>query len=488
MTVDFPAATATELTRALRQREVSSRELLAAMVTRIETHNPALGAVVALDAERAFIAAAHADNARARGAEPGPLEGLPMTVKDVWETAGLATTSGATELTGHVPNTDAVTVARLRAAGALIVGKTNTPRYAGDIQTYNEIHGRTNNPWALDRTAGGSSGGSAAAVAAGLTPLELGSDIGGSIRGPSHFCGVYGLKPSWGVIPSRGHIPGPPGSLVEVDVNSGGPLARSVADLALALDVLAGPNAELATAWRLELPEGDPVTSLRGLHVGVVYDDPRFPVASEVQRALGSLAARLGDAGAVVGDVSLPTPLMEGFAAWCELVLPILGLDLDPTAFDAFAAVAAQTDARTGGTIGLAARSLVSRYRDRHLADERRQRARRQWAKFFERWDVVVAPTMPTAAFTHDTTGDISARTLDVDGRAVPHLELTAWCGAVGSALLPVVDVPAGRTDDGLPVGAQLIGPSFEDRRLLRIAALVEEASGGFVPPPDFAP
>ena len=206
--MDLDFATASQLTRALRERTLSSRELIDHILARVDQHNGDLNAIVAIDRHRARAAADTADAATARGQVAGPLHGLPMTVKDVWETEGLVTTSGAPELKDHVPRTDALAVGRLKAAGAIIFGKTNTPLYAGDFQTFNDVYGRTNNPWDTSRTVGGSSGGAAAAVAAGLTPLELGSDIGGSIRIPAHFNGVYGLKPSWGVVPSRGHIPG----------------------------------------------------------------------------------------------------------------------------------------------------------------------------------------------------------------------------------------------------------------------------------------
>ncbi|HEV7760491.1 MAG TPA: amidase family protein, partial [Acidimicrobiales bacterium] len=208
---------AVELCRLLASGEVSSVELLDHFLRRVDEVDGPLNAVVALDADRARQRAAEADAARARGESWGALHGLPMTIKDAFETEGLVTTSGAPELGDHVPTTDAVAVARLKAAGAIVFGKTNLPIYAGDVQTYNEVYGRTNNPWALDRTAGGSSGGAAAAVAAGLTGLELGSDIGGSIRNPAHFCGVFGLKTTWGIVPGRGHIPGPPGTLSAAD-------------------------------------------------------------------------------------------------------------------------------------------------------------------------------------------------------------------------------------------------------------------------------
>src|ERR1700694_3687334 len=262
--VDLDFATTTELTRAVRNRTISSRELLDHILARVDQHNPGLNAIVAFDLDRARAAADAADAATTKGDAAGSLHGLPMTVKDVWETEGLVTTSGAPELKDYVPQADALAVGRLKAAGAIIFGKTNTPLYAGDFQTFNDVYGLTNNPWNTSRTAGGSSGGAAAAVAAGLTPLELGSDIGGSIRNPAHFNGGYGLKPSWGVVPSRGHIPGPPGSLVESDVNCNGPLARSLEDLRLALGVVAGPGPEDAAGWRLELEVGPAIDDVRG--------------------------------------------------------------------------------------------------------------------------------------------------------------------------------------------------------------------------------
>jgi amidase len=242
--MDPTSTTTTELTLALRAKQISSREVLDVLLAHVERRNPALNAIVTLDVDRARAAAAAADEATASGAAVGALHGLPMTVKDVYETEGLLTTSGAPELKDHIPTTDALAVGRLKQAGAIIFGKTNTPIYAGDIQTYNDVFGRTNNPWDTTRTTGGSSGGSAAAIAAGLSPLELGSDIGGSLRNPAHFNGVYSIKPSWGVVPSRGHIPGPPGSLIETDINCNGPLARSLGDLRVALGVMAGPVPE----------------------------------------------------------------------------------------------------------------------------------------------------------------------------------------------------------------------------------------------------
>jgi amidase len=486
--VDPDFASATELARALRDRVISSVELLAHVVARIDQHNPALNAVVALDLDRAGEAAEAADDAAARGQFGGPLHGLPMTVKDVWETEGLVTTSGAPELKDYVPATDALAVGRLKAAGAIIFGKTNTPLYAGDFQTFNEVYGRTNNPWDTSRTTGGSSGGAAAAVAAGLTPLELGSDIGGSIRNPAHFNGVYGLKPSWGVVPSRGHIPGPPGSLVETDINCNGPLARNLEDLGMALDVIAGPVPEDATGWRLELDEGPPLDDVGTLRVGTVFDQGTdvVPLAADMRATLDAFASRITDAGARVESIALPVPLADGLRSWQELVCPIIGTGLSDEVFLAFA----ELESLPGDDPALVAgRSLAGRYRSWARANGLRQHQRVAWATMFEQYDAVLAPVMPSAAFPHDVDRPLAERTLDIDGTSVHHLVAMAWCGAIGSVLLPVVTLPTGLTPEGLPVGVQVIGPFLSDRRLLRIAALLDASGGsGFLPPPLTAP
>jgi amidase len=439
---------------------------------------------VAWDIERARAAAAAADEATARGEDAAPLHGLPMTVKDVWETEGLVTTSGATLLANHVPAADALSVARLRQAGAIIFGKTNTPAYAGDWQTYNDVFGRTNNPWDLERTAGGSSGGAAAAVAAGLTPLELGSDIGGSIRVPSHHNGVYGLKPSWGIVPTRGHIPGPPGSLVTVDVGVGGPIARSVADLRTALQILAGPVPEDAAGWRLDLDAGPDQLELRDVRVATVFDGSAglLPVARDVRTCLDGFAARLSAAGAAVDEARLPVPLADGLATWRDLTMPIFGADLPDREFAALAELEHVTTDDPDVANG---RAMASRFRDVQAATQRRQRQRMAWADFFASYDVVLAPVMPTAAFPHDTDRPIAERVLDVDGIAVPHLIAAAWCCSIGAALLPVVALPVGPGQTGLPVGVQVIGPFLSDLRLLRLAEVLDAAAGPvFSPPP----
>jgi amidase len=484
MAVDPAVATASVLTQAIRDRQISSRELLDYLLLRAERLNPALNAIVAWDIERARAAAVAADEATVRGELTGPLHGLPMTVKDAFETEGLVTTSGAAELAQYVPQNDAVAVARLKAAGAIIFGKSNTPMYAGDWQTYNDVYGRTNNPWDLSRTAGGSSGGAAAAVAAGLTPLEFGSDFAGSIRNPAHYNGVYGHKPSWGIVPDRGHIPGPPGRLVSVDTAVVGPIARGVADLRMVLDIVAGPLPQEAAGWRLNLDTGISLGDVGELRVATAFGEGSdvVPLASDVRANLDSFAARVADAGARVDAVALPVPLAEGFSCWQDLGWPIIGLGLPDEEY----AQLASLENVPGDDPALAtAKAMTSRHRSWMRAVELRERHRVAWAQFFEHYDVLLAPVMPTVAFPHDTEGEMLERRLDIDGAAVPHVFAAAWCMAVGSALLPVVTLPTGLSRAALPVGVQLVGPFLSDLRLLRIAEILDAAAGpGFIPPP----
>jgi amidase len=483
MDLNIATATATDLIQALKAREISSRELLADLTERAQRVNPALNAIVAWDLDRATEAAVAADAATASGQATGPLHGLPMTVKDVWETQGLVTTSGALPLAHYVPESDAIAVGRLKEAGAIVFGKTNTPLFAGDWQTYNEVYGRTNNPWDVTRTTGGSSGGAAAAVAAGLTPLELGSDIGGSIRIPAHYNGVYGLKPSWGIVPLRGHIPGPPGSLIEVDVGVGGPLARSVADLRTALGVIAGPLPENAAGWRLELDAGPELADVSELRVATLFDEGTdvVPLSAEVRASLEKFAASLSDAGARVQAARLPVPLREGFKVWRDVALPVIGLGLPDAEYEGMAELG---KADGDDPLVAVARAMTSSYRSWLLAVEQRQQQRMAWARFFDEFDVVLAPVMPTVAFPHDTERPLAERLIDIDGVPVPHFPAAAWVGVTGVSLLPVVTLPIGPGDSGLPVGVQVAGPFLSDLRLLRVAELLESAAGtSFAPP-----
>jgi amidase len=442
--------TATRLAAALAAKEISSRELLRLHLDRIERLNGPVNAVVTLDAERATAVATELDQATARGERRGPLHGLPITIKDAIEVEGVRSTGGAVELTDHVPAADAVAVARLKAAGAVVFGKTNVPRWSGDLQTYNDIFGTTNNPWALDRVPGGSSGGPAAAVACGFTSFELGTDIGGSIRVPSHCCGIYGLKPSFGVVPQRGYLDHVGGGTTDADINVFGPIARGADDLDLILSVLAGPEPERAAAWRLDLPPSRHA-DLSSYRIGVWLEEASCPMDREMLGVLRAAVDALAGAGAKVEEAHPPVDFVEQVALFNALILPAISPSLD----------AAVADTMSGP------------HRQWLANDERRAALRRVWAEWFETYDVLLCPVMSTPAFPHDQSGDFLERTITVNGTPVPYLNNVAWTGLVGVVGLPSAVPPIGRTPSGLPVG-------------VHVAGLLGDLAGGYQPPPGF--
>ena len=483
---DLAFRPAAELGAAIRRREVGSAELLEYYVARVERLNPSLNAIVTLDLARARERARAADAALARGDFLGPLHGVPMTVKDTFETAGLRTTSGAPALAEHVPAADAVAVERLRGAGAVIFGKTNTPLFAGDGQTYNALFGTTNNPWDPGRTPGGSSGGSAAALAAGLTGLELGSDIAGSIRNPAHSCGVYGHKPSYGIVPLRGHIPGPPGTLAETDLGVAGPLARGAEDLAVVLDVIAGADTGPATAWHLRLPPPRR-RALREYRLAAWLDDPACPVDAEVRERLDAVVAALRRAGARVDEDARPgIALADAYGTYMRLLWPIMAAALPPEQREQLDGLAARLAPES--ELGRFARFATARHRDWLQASETRAQYRARWAEFFRDHDALLCPVTPVPALVHDQSEPLIARTIRVNGATRPYLDVIVWNGAIGNlCYLPATVAPAGRTRGGLPVGIQIVGPYLEDRTTIDVARLMAEVMGGLEIPPAFA-
>jgi amidase len=478
---DIALRSATTLLRGLAEGEHTSVALLEHFLARVERLNPRLNAVVTLDAERARARAAAADAARAAGRPWGPLHGLPITIKDSFETAGLRTTSGAPQLAGHVPASDAAAVARLVAAGAVVFGKTNLPTFAMDVQSFNPVFGTTNNPWDTSRSPGGSSGGSAAALAAGLTALELGSDIGGSIRNPAHFCGVYGHKPSFGIVPLQGHIPGPPGTLQDTDIAVAGPLARSAEDLALALDVLAGPGPMQAAAWRLQLP-APRQTSLPRFRVAAWLDDAGCAVDTSVLERLHATVDALRAAGVQVDEAARPA---HGFADALRVFRALLFAATSPgVPPEMFARLVQKAAADPPDDDAEFARGTTLRHRDWLIVHEERERQRAHWARFFTTYDVLLCPVTPTPAITHDPSQPAGDRIIMVNGQRRSYWEQVGWAGLVGAALLPVTVAPVGRTAAGLPVGVQIVGPYLEDRTTIEFARLLAGVNGGFEAPP----
>lgn len=481
-------ATARALIDALQSRKVSAVELFDDAVARIERHDGQINAVVVRDFERARQSAVDADAAIARG-ERRPLLGLPMTVKESFDVIGMPKTWGLPG-TGSVKASDeAVAVQRLRQAGAVIIGKSNISTMLSDWQSYNAVYGVTNNPWDLARTPGGSSGGSAAVLAAGFVPLELGSDIGGSLRVPAHCCGIYSHKPTHGLIPLRGAAPpGVPTLSISVDPDLvvAGPMARSAGDLALALDVLAGPDDAEAIAYRLSLP-APRHTRLADFKVFVFDDHPMMPLSDEVRTATQRFRERLEHAGCTVSSKSDLLPDLETvLRTFGQRLLGFIGGRMPRQQYEAIRARVAGLAKTDTSDAAMEQRSLVLSHRDWLEADSARTVVLHQWRQFFKQWDVVVCPILPVPAYRHDHS-DMSTRTLEIDGTLYPYTIQAVWQCVATLPGLPSTAFPVGLGASGLPIGLQAIGPYLEDRTPIAFAELVEQAFGGFVPPPAFS-
>ena len=479
-----PFKSAVEFATDIRSRRVGCLELLEFFWARVQRHNSKLNAIVVDDIERARSRARAADAALARGEVWGPLHGLPMTIKESFDVAGLPTTWGVPALAGCVASANAVVVHRLIDAGAVIFGKTNVPLLLADWQTFNDIYGTTNNPWDLALSPGGSSGGSAAALAAGLTPLEIGSDIGASIRNPAHYCGVYGHKPTHGVVPLRGQLLS--GNVAPVDLFVAGPMARSAADLRLGLDVIAGPDVLEAQGWQLALPRPAP-RPLSGYRVGVVIEDQNSEVDVAVKDRLQAVADFLAHAGAQVSDEARPDiDTREAHKIFITLLRAATSRTQTHEAFARnLAAASAAPDDES--YFALMVRANTMRHKDWLDVDELRHRLRLKWAAFFRDYDFLLCPAAASAACPHDQAGERYHRTIMVNGKAVPTTDQMYWAGISGLVKLPATVAPAGLTPAGLPIGVQIVGAEYHDHACITLAGLLESGFQGFIPPPDFA-
>jgi amidase len=451
---------ATDAAQAVRRKELSSRELTEMLITRIESVNPALNAVVEIRREGALQEALAADEATARGDAVGPLHGVPVTIKDSFNVAGLHTTWGNRAFKDFVADRDATLARRLRRAGAIVVGKTNVALMLADFgQTANELYGVTNNPWDTTRTPGGSTGGAAAALSAGMTFLEYGSDLVGSIRIPASFCGVYGLKPSAGIVPLTGfQPPGPPAGPSDMMYMSAvGPLGRSAHDLRTALSVTGGPENQAAKAytWTMSPPRH---TRLEDFRVGVVLDHEQSPVSNEVAGPLSNAVDTLAQGGSTViegwPDGVDPVRNYESFGFHVRLFFAFQQPDED------FATLSEVVD-----------------------HENRRMAARAAWSRYFNQIDVFLCPVNFTPAFPHDTR-PFEERTITTPEGERPYNDQTFWVSHASLPGLPAVAAPIGRTPGGLPVGAQIVGPLYEDNTAITFAELFTDVIGGYNPPP----
>lgn len=474
---------ATEVARRIKMREISASECLAYFLDRNRRFNERINALVVLDEERARKRAAEADAALARGENWGSLHGVPMTLKESFDVHGLPTTFGDPALKDRVAQEDADVAKRLRAAGAIIFAKTNVPLGLKDFQTHNTIYGTTNNPWDTTRGPGGSSGGEGAALAAGLSAAGFGSDIGGSIRNPAHYCGVYGHKPTYGTVSTRGHAPLPRAAAIDLSVC--GPLARSARDLRLMMDVTAGPDSLLGGGQRVAFLE--PNRALAGLRVAVWATDTMAPVAREVAQRCRGVAQALSSAGAEVSDTARPDfRPKEAYGCYVKLLQSALSTALPQGVFDELRKRAAAFDPRDTSKAALAAWDAIMPHRTWMELHEERCQLRLKWRTFFERWDLLVCPISPTAAFPHDSR-PYEERHIQVDGEDRPYFQSLFWAGLATASYLPSTVIPTGTNGDALPIGVQLIGPEYGDHRTIAVASQLEDYGYIFRPPPAFA-
>jgi amidase len=478
----FPFGSATAQAAALRKGQISSVELLKAYLERVDRFNPALNALVVDDRKAAMNRARAADRARAKGEIWGPLHGLPMTVKESFDLEGQPTTWGHLPRKEHAAASDALAVQRLKAAGAVVFGKSNVPLNLADFQSYNAVYGTSNNPWDLKRGPGGSSGGSAAMVAAGLSALEYGSDIGGSIRNPAAYCGVYGHKSTWCIVPKRGHSLAPrPGA--EADLSVIGPLARSATDLALALKLTVGADDLNARGLVYKLPS--PPQSVKGLRVAVWLDQDIAPVDDSVKTRIEAAARALAKAGARV-DFQARPDFDPAHAHRVYTMLLQANLAARRADFADLAAARAQLRDDDTSDHAMALRASTASYKEVFDANQQREQLRWAWHDFFGRYDMMLMPITATAAFAHDQSEPMPARTMRINGADRPYFAQLFWAGLATASFLPSTVAPVGLTAEGLPVGLQIVGPEFADLSTIWLAGQLAGLVGGYQPPPGY--
>lgn len=475
--------TALELAAGIQAGEFSSTELTELYINRIERYDGDINAVVVRTFDDARARARQADEAQARGENLGPLHGVPMTIKESYVIAGTPSTWGIEDFRENVSDEDGLAVKRFRAAGAHFLGKTNVPVELADFQSYNPIYGTTGNPWDTSRTPGGSSGGSAASLAAGFCGLEAGSDIGGSIRNPAHFCGVYGHKPTYGIVPMAGHEL--VANIPEADLAVCGPLARGADDLRIALGIMAGPAEREALGWQLNLPAAD-FGKLKNLRVAVWPTDEAAPVATEVADRVIMVADTLAKLGAKVSDSARPAfDVIEAHKNYQTLLNSVMTSAMTDEQVAEAEAAAAALDPADDSFTAVQIRASVLPHRDWIRGNTQREKLRLAWSAFFEDWDILLCPQMATPAFPHDHSPMVGRR-LEVDNEQQPYFQQLFWAGMIVNSYLPSTVFPTGPSREGLPIGVQAVSAPYRDYRTIEFARQIGEEIGGFVPPPGY--
>jgi amidase len=478
---------ASQLAEMIRDREVSAVEVLDAHLAQISKHNSSLNAICTLDADNARTRAMQADSALASGENWGALHGVPVTIKDIFETAGLRTTAGYIPLKAYVPKQDATVVARLKAAGAVILGKTNMAELAGDYQSTNSLFPRANNPWNLSYTPGGSSGGSAAAVAAGLSPLDLGNDFGGSVRQPAHFCGVYGLKPTDRRISTAGMIPEVPGMPLCIrQMMTVGCFARSLSDIRLCFSLIAGADLRRPDVppVPLDTPSGK---SLQNLKIAWIDEWKEVPVSSEIRSAMSAIAQKLSAEGVQIErwrpqnfDLSAILYLYMQIAAYTNIYAQPKDRYIVQRSLKLIWRTATQGDKKLrqlGDFSRVLPEMLNPSLKGYFEALTERDRFTAQIDRALEPWDVWLCPVAATPAFAHCPAWS----TIDIDGKAYPHgVANGAYTMPFNLSGHPAVVIPIGQTQNGLPIGMQIIGKRWREMELLAIAQEIDKAIGAF--------
>ncbi len=461
-------ATARELAREIAAGNVSAVEVVDAHLDHIQRVNPKINAIVTLDADGARARARAADQAHSRGDSFGVLRGVPFTLKDVFETAGMRTTAAFPPLRDNVPVRDATVAARLKAVGGILLGKTNMPALAMNLQSINEVFGVTNNPWNHERSAGGSSGGSAAAVASGMVPFDIGSDMSGSIRIPAHFCGVYGLKPTTARIPITGHIPPLPGAIMpDRHLCTIGPIARSIDDLGFISRVIAGPdgiNTDVPpVAWN-----ETPTLDIKRLKIAFLPEFPDTPTARSIRAAVERVAQQLSKAGAKVEQCD-PINIGEIRAVW---------KDYFPLLFNCMMELSgAEMPVKAAGGPGLS-------YSNWARVCDRRDKLVNAIDRALSEYDAFLTPCVVTNAIKHNH--DLSGP-FEIDGKLVESRYVDHYLFPFNFTSHPAIALPAGLDDEGLPIGLQLVGKRWSDERLLGVGAAVDQVIDGYRAPPEFA-